>query len=843
MFGEQPDFEGRVSPQATTLSADFGNALRFVAAHGRRSVIMGYNSQGLEVWSYPFQILSGYRVGFKPAGTAAETDGRSLLRRVDYSSDSITRVYIGPDYIVREKLFVPLDQPDAVIRFEVEGARQVDVAIHFQPSMNLMWPASLGGQYTRWNAEIPGYVIAEPEHGFSAAIGSPETISHDDAGNSTIRQQTDLSFLVRPRSTSRQIASASVYIVLNEANTNSPAAALHEIATHSDEYRKQAAEHYADLAGRALRLQTPDAEVNRAFAWSEVALDQAWVCNPRLGCGIVAGYGPSRDARRPQYAWFFAGDGLISTNALVSAGEYSRAKEELEFIAQYQQPKTGMIWHELSQSAGYIDWAKYPYMYVHVDITADYLAAVARYVIASGDISFASDHWPSILQAYTYCRSLINPVDHLPHIPPDKEGGDEQARPGDDLALSAGVSNALSGFAKLAPLAGHPEMESNAVAEGAALRKSIADRYWDEKSNFWIDGHTQSGTPIASRRRGPAQLIPQGVFSPEQSESLFRQLASSDFRTDWGLREVASSSPDYDPYSYGRGSVSAPATTYAAVAFWTAHRPDTALSIWRDVLTWNRLDSLGHLHEVLAGNFFHEQTESVPEQTWSSAGLLDSTVLGLLGLQVHSVENRIDFMPHLPPEWNRVVIENIRLAHATMRFTLSQSMTGVDLDIENEGSPTQLIFEPQIPLGARLLRAEYQGRRIPGATEMFSEDEHAKVSLQVPSGRSNCHLQMEGGLSFVETRSETKVGDPSTNVKLTSLTLRRRTLSIDADVYPGASASIFVRTRWKLLECKGVTSRLLPNGDYEVDFGGPLPHGSDRSGYVHTQSTLVFAGS
>ncbi len=804
---------------------------------------MGYNGQGLEVWGYPFQILSGYRVGFRPVGTATETDGRSLLRRVDYSSDSITRIYIGPDYIVREKLFVPLDQPDAVIRFEVEGARQVDVAIHFQPAMNLMWPASLGGQYTRWNVEIPGYVIAEPEHGFSAAIGSPETISHDDAGNSTIRQQTDLSFVTRPRPVDKGPASASVYIVLNEANTSDPGAALHALAAHVDEYRNESTAHYLNLADRALRLQTPDAEVNRAFAWSEVALDQAWVCNPLLGCGIVAGYGPSRDARRPQYAWFFAGDGLIATNALVSAGEYSRAKEELEFIARYQQPKTGMIWHELSQSAGYIDWSKYPYMYVHVDITADYLAAVARYVIASGDVAFATDHWPSILQAYGYCRSLNGSVDHLPHIPPDKEGGDEQARPGDDLALSAGVLNALSGFAKLAPLAGHPEMEGESLAEGAALRHAIADHYWDEKNNFWIDGHTQSGTPIASRRRGPTQLIPQSVFSPEKSESLFRQLASSDFRTDWGLREVALSSPDYDPYSYGRGSVSAPATTHAAVAFWAGHRPDTAISIWRDVLAWNRLDSLGHLHEVLAGNFFHEQTESVPEQTWSSAGLLDSTALGLLGLRVHGVENRIDFMPHLPPDWNRIVIENIRLTHATMRFTLSQGMTGVDLDIENEGSPTQLIFEPQIPLGARLLRAEYQGRTIPGATEMFSEDEHAKVSLQVPSGRSNCHLQIEGGLSFVENRSEINVGDPSTNMKLTSLTLRRRTLSIEADVHPASGASMLVRTRWKLIECKGATSRLLPNGDYEVDFGGPLPHGSDRSGYFHTQSTLVFAGS
>jgi len=50
-----------------------------------------------------------------------------------------------------------------------------------------------------------------------------------------------------------------------------------------------------------LQIETPDPEVNRALTWAQLALEQAWVCNPDLGCGQVAGYGPSRKARRPQY--------------------------------------------------------------------------------------------------------------------------------------------------------------------------------------------------------------------------------------------------------------------------------------------------------------------------------------------------------------------------------------------------------------------------------------------------------------------------------------------------------------------------------------------------------------
>ena len=77
-----------------------------------------------------------------------------------------------------------------------------------------------------------------------------------------------------------------------------------------------------------------------------------------------------------------------------------------------------MIWHELSQSAGQMDWAKYPYMFVHVDLTFDFLTTLGSYLSATGDRDFVNAHWPSIQSAYTYCRSLVDSQDALPHIPP-----------------------------------------------------------------------------------------------------------------------------------------------------------------------------------------------------------------------------------------------------------------------------------------------------------------------------------------------------------------------------------------------------------------------------------------
>ena len=101
-----------------------------------------------------------------------------------------------------------------------------------------------------------------------------------------------------------------------------------------------------------VKVTTPDVEANRAIKWAQIALEQAWTCNARLGCALVAGYGPSHPSRRPQYAWFFAGDGLLATEALLREGNYKRAADELAFLYRYQKADNGMMWHEISQSAG-----------------------------------------------------------------------------------------------------------------------------------------------------------------------------------------------------------------------------------------------------------------------------------------------------------------------------------------------------------------------------------------------------------------------------------------------------------------------------------------------------------
>ena len=108
----------------------------------------------------------------------------------------------------------------------------------------------------------------------------------------------------------------------------------------------------------------------------------------------------------------------MATEALLHEGNYKRAADELDFLYRYQNSENGMMWHEISQSAGFLNWAKdYPYLYIHVDITFDFLRVLAEYDRITGDQAFLSRHWPATLKAYQYCLSTLDKGDGLPRVP------------------------------------------------------------------------------------------------------------------------------------------------------------------------------------------------------------------------------------------------------------------------------------------------------------------------------------------------------------------------------------------------------------------------------------------
>jgi glycogen debranching enzyme len=682
-------------------SAPETRAGRFVIVPGERSFIGGYGTPGLEIWTYPLQLVREYWVSFRVEGDTSDIDGRATLRTIEHTPTGATRVYAAPGITLHERLFTALDRPAAMIGYTAESSRPVLITVHFTPSLNFMWPGAIGGQEIHWDSTHSAYTLDEPSRRVRGAVVSRQIVAHERIENNRrdAAFERSVSFTVRVAPGAPDDAT----IAFAGASTpdEAPLLIAANLAAQARDLEARARRRYAGLD--VIDVETPDTSVNRALTWAQVTLEQAWVCNPQLGCGLVAGYGPSRGARRPQYAWFFAGDGLVAVDALLREGAYARAREELSFIMRYQNRRSGAIWHELSQSAGFLDWQHaYPYMFVHVDVSFDFLDTFRDYVETTGDVGFAKRHWASIRAAYDYCRSTVPPGHVLPEIPVGQQGRDEQDPQRDELSLSLAWVTASESFATLARLTGHDAQASDARRRSRAARDAIRPAYYDAGRQQWVSGHLRSGAPVEGLTGGLIALLHHGLLGEPEQRALLDALASPRYRASWGIRSTPNDSPLYEPDAYARGSVWAIGTADAITAFYKAGRPATATALWRDLVPWFGLDSPGHMHEVLNGDEFVPERESVPDQTWSSAAFVSSGVRGLLGLQVDGSKRQLRFTPHVPPDWDAIRVRRIKLAGAEVSLALRISADRVELEIENSGPAMTLTFRPPLPSGVHV---------------------------------------------------------------------------------------------------------------------------------------------
>jgi hypothetical protein len=334
-------------------------------------------------------------------------------------------------------------------------------------------------------------------------------------------------------------------------------------------------------------------------------------------------------------------------------------------------------------------------------------------------------------------------------------------------------------------------------------------------------------------------VVQESLFSAEQRSAVLDQVASSDFQTDWGTRGKAASDPTYDPNSYASGSVWGLGTAGVASAFWSEHRPATAFPIWSALVAWSSLDSPGHMHETLAGDFYHEEVESVPEQTWSSASFLTAAVQGLLGLRVDGVARHLHFAPHLPPAWNKIDLRRIRVGGSEVTLDLAQSPGEMALHIRNEGAPLRTSFEPELPLGAKVRSARVDQREIGATLVQHSQDTHAQVVFDLPRGDVLLRIAYSGGVAIVPAAPRPVIGERSRATKIVGVTLKDRVYTIELDHLPSESARFELRTPWKIEDVRGATFEALAPSSYSFEI--EAPPSNEQRGYRRSKVIVTFA--
>ena len=698
---------------------------RFVEAAGRRCALLGNELGVFELWIWPLKVAHELELSFR-------FDGRRVRGR-----DAVTSIDVRPDRLVlhcecgplraRTTIAAAREHRAALFLVEVETDRDVELELGFMPDFRPQWPAGMGGQIARRDPETGTFLLTEERGRFAAALGSPEAVPTEAAGDHALpRDPVRIRVPVSAARAGRGpvpilIAGAEVdpEPLSEEARLGGGAAAeglartARVITAVRAAYRALARDwpalleenerHWRGFLAGTAELETPDAETDEAFLWAKVAIERAWVEVDGVGSGPLAGLGPSGSGERPGFGWIFDGDALVASRAMTAYGDFAGARRVFEAAASRQRAD-GKLMHELVLSAGLCDWlGDYPYAYYKGGNTPGFIACLDHHWRGSGDAELARRLAPAVERAFRFCEKcledglLSNERAGLAAV----EAGPLVGRLRSEVFLSGIWLSALSGLRSLREALGDPRLARDAAAREAVARAAF-EGFWSQECGRYGFARLTDGTLQEDLTAYLAHPLSRGHGQPGRALASARQLDRPELAADWGPRWFAEDSEDYEPDDYNTGSVFPYATNFSVLALYRHGLVTAARRQLAALVQLTGFSGAGFVPEHLRGDRAEAPARGVPHQIFSSAAVVQSLVYGLFGLAPAASERALVWTPALPPDWDRAALSGFRVGASVVDLELrrerAEGRTRLAGRVElRAGPPLQVFFRPSLP--------------------------------------------------------------------------------------------------------------------------------------------------
>ncbi|HEY0432208.1 MAG TPA: hypothetical protein VGC61_10330, partial [Pyrinomonadaceae bacterium] len=496
---------------------------------------------------------------------------------------------------------------------------------------------------------------------------------------------------------------------------------------------------------------------------------QGLVTNPYLGTGLVAGYRTSGTSQRPGFAWFFGRDSFWTAQALDAEGDFATTRTALEFISKFQRAN-GKIPHEISQGANFVNWfTDYPYAYASADATPLYIIAANDYVTESGDVAFVREKWDSLWKAYQFLRSTYD----AQGLPENFGIGHGWVEGGPLLPIKTELyqsglgAQALSALSNLARLAGKDDVSKQLADDFTSQKQLVNQVFWSQESGTYAFALDKNNHRVIE----PSVLatVPMwfGLLDEQKAESMIDQLAGPDHETDWGMRIISAGAARYDAGGYHYGSVWPLFTGWASVGEYRYHRAFPAYSNLRSNALLALDGSLGHVAEVLSGDYYQPLSTNSPHQIWSAAMVISPLLRGLFGLQSDAIQHKVVLSPHIPADWTWFAIHNVRVGDTTLSVKLNRTFDDINLSIQSSGTAT-FEFSPSVSPRAQIIGAELNGKRTPFQTSRNDVDQHVTVKVLVSAGKSMLRIRLRDDFGLTFNNVLPYLGSPSQSTHVVS---------------------------------------------------------------------------
>ena len=812
----------------------------YLGIEGRRAAAIGTEQGEFEVWAWPLKLVHGLQLSFQTPLYAEPVRAADVARTVEVTPAGATITYSHAAFTVRERIFAPVDEPAVAIVLDVEAVRPIEIIASFHSDLQLAWPGGLGGQYILWNDTLKAFELTESRRQFNAIVGSPfatrattnPTWSVPDAPSEMRIAVGDQNPAAMPRwqepagrLVNVVVRGIPIVLVGQIAARDTVLATYRRVLARLPELYDRRVAHEDSVLADAVGFG--DTAVDRRARWAELNLDEALVCNPDLGCGPVAGYGPSGPGgARPGFGWFFGGDAAINSFALASAGAFDLARAYLGFFARYQRAD-GKITHEISQSAARVPWfSDYPFPYWHGDTSPFWILAIGELFRASADTAFVRSRWPELRRAYQWCAGTVGD-DGLMENARAGVGAIEVGNLGvgvkSDIYLAAVWVEALRRMGEMARSLGDTAVAGEVERKLPTARRSLEERFWMPRAGRFAFAVLAGDSLNDNLTVWPATAMSWHLFDEERGQAMAAALARAAISTDWGSRTLASESGLYDPLHYNNGSVWPFVTGFLALAEFRYHNVYAGRAALDAVGRTFDLWGLGRNPEVFSGSSFEPLETAVPQQFFSTSMYLTPLLRGAFGLEADAPRGVLTVAPHLFDRPGDYLVRGVRVGGVVLDVQLRVSDTAfaaVVRRVRRGVSRLRLHFEPALAPGAVV--REVRAGRVAAAYHVAQTglDEHVAFDIDLDGDSAAVVVRHLPGWRLVVADSPPSRGDRSRNLKVVSARLVGDAFEVGVEGLAGTSYVIEVH---KPSGHVGIETVRLPDGP-----------GDARDGYAKT---------
>ena len=783
--GLVPRFElpesGPVLERTTTAGSFFGVV-------GRRAAVFGYENRPFEAWVYPLKILGDARLAFRIDDYPVPISGTDIMRRIEVRPEATTLVYTHPAFTVRQTILAPIDAMGVVMLLDVDAIRPLTIAMSFRPDLGLMWPAGLMTGFVGFDAGAGRYFTGEETQTFYGLVGSP--LARDVSVQPYQEEPQDIPNTFEMRVTPDVARDVYVPVVIAGSVTGraDAEATYDRLLANVPALYAETVAHYRRL-DQTMLVDTPDDRLDEAFAWAKVGMDKGVATNPTLGTGLVAGYRTSGNSERPGFAWFFGRDALWTALATTAVGDLQTTRDALDFLAQFQRAD-GKVPHEISQSAGYLDWFEdYPYPWASADATLLFPIVLADYWRQTGDDAFAERHYGAAQRALAFSQSTDRDGNGLAENTGVGHGwveGGELYPPHEELYLQGLYVQAARSVADLADALGRPAQAAEARAQADRTLAALEETYWLPGEDVYAFATAYPGAPTLSeasgalsdadmrensnllsdtnRGLGEVEIIAEntalqgvpmwwGLTDDARSQQAITAYGSAGIATDWGARILTRESDLYDPLSYHNGSVWPLFTGWTSMGAYQYGRSHVGAQALYATALLTRQDALGYVTELLSGDYNAAFGRTSHHQIWSEAMVATPLVRGLLGIEVRDGGRLVRVAPQLPIDWTYARVQNAPAGAGTFGLEIERNDDAYTVRLTDLGGGAVEVA-PALPLDAVVARATAGGREVAFETTRQGDVQRPTVRLDDVGGAVEVVYELERAGSDVAVRYE-----------------------------------------------------------------------------------------